>query len=165
MAGELSWASSQSSSSSTYAVQHRIVLSVSEVEVVDLESWDQSQLGSNCVYPLREVRSDERVLKVTRDTVMANCTSQRQGVVRQDRWDLLRVSQIIAVFSSFLSHGSARPSSSRGGCLQSTIDDACIPTDMTFSAMRSIKISSTDFSSALCSPDIHTCNQTDRVGE
>jgi hypothetical protein len=31
--------------------------------------------------------------------------------------------------------------------------------------MRSIKISSTDFSSTLCSPDIHTCNQGDRVGK
>jgi hypothetical protein len=85
MAGELSWASSSRLHQVPMWCEHRIVLSVSEVEVVDLESWDQSQLRSNCVYPLREVRSDECVLKVMRDTVMANCTSQWQGVVRQDR--------------------------------------------------------------------------------
>jgi hypothetical protein len=37
--------------------------------------------------------------------------------------------------------------------------------DMTFSAIRSIKISSTDFSTALRSPDMHTRNQITRVGE
>jgi hypothetical protein len=100
--------------------EHRIVLPVSEVEVTDLESWDQSQLRSDCAYPLREVRSDQRVLKVTWDTVMTNCTSQRWDVLWQDRWDLLRVSQIIVVLASFLSRGSARPTCSRGGCLQSS---------------------------------------------
>jgi hypothetical protein len=43
------------------------------------------------------------------------------------------------------------------------VNDAWIPTDMTLSAMGSIIISSTDFSSALCSPDIHTCNQINWV--
>jgi hypothetical protein len=92
-------------------------------------------------------------------------TPAKGGCSLQDRRDLLRISQIIAVLASFLSHGSARMTCSRMGCLQSSVDDACIPTDMTLSAMRSIKISSTDFSSALCSPNIHTCNQGDRVGE
>jgi hypothetical protein len=83
--------------------EDRIVLPVSEVEVTDLESWDQSQLGSNCTYPLQEVRSDQRVFKITWDVVMVNCTSQRWDVVWKDRRDLLRVSQIIVVFASFLS--------------------------------------------------------------
>jgi hypothetical protein len=100
--------------------EHRIVLPISEVEVIDLERWDQSQLGSNCVYPLQEVLSDEHVLKVTWDIVMDNYTSQRRSVVRQDRRDLLCDSQIIVVFASFLNRGSARPSSGRGGCLQSS---------------------------------------------
>jgi hypothetical protein len=99
--------------------EHHIVLLVSEVEVTDLESWDQSQLRSNYTYPLREVCSDQRVFELTWDTVMVNHASQRWDVVWQDRWDLLRVSQIIAVFASFLS-SVARTSSSRWGCLQST---------------------------------------------
>jgi hypothetical protein len=45
------------------------------------------------------------------------------------------------------------------------VDDACIPRDMTFSFMRSIRISSTDFSTALRSLDIHTCNKINQVGE
>jgi hypothetical protein len=44
--------------------EHCIVISVSEVEAVDIESWDQSQLASNCVYPLWEVHSDENALKL-----------------------------------------------------------------------------------------------------
>jgi hypothetical protein len=35
------------------------------------------------------------------------------------------------------------------------IDEACATADMTFSAKRSIKISSKDFSIALRSPDVH----------
>jgi hypothetical protein len=40
-----------------------------------------------------------------------------------------------------------------------------MPTEMTLSAMRLINISSIDFSSMLCSPNIHTRNQLDRVGK
>jgi hypothetical protein len=35
------------------------------------------------------------------------------------------------------------------------IDEACALADMTFSSMRSMRISSMDFSTALNSPDIH----------
>jgi hypothetical protein len=36
------------------------------------------------------------------------------------------------------------------------VDKDCAPADMTFSSMRSMRISSKDFSTALNSPDIHT---------
>jgi hypothetical protein len=39
------------------------------------------------------------------------------------------------------------------------IDEACAPLDMNFSSMRSIKISSTNFSTALRSLDIHAHDQ------
>jgi hypothetical protein len=52
-----------------------------------------------------------------------------------------------------------------GDACNPPVDDACNPTDMTLSAMRSMRISSTDFSNALCSPNIHTHNKIDRVGE
>jgi hypothetical protein len=42
-------------------------------------------------------------------------------------------------------------------------DDACGPTDMTFFSMRSIIISSMDFSTALRLLDIHTCDQMFRI--
>jgi hypothetical protein len=117
------------------------------------------------MYPLREVHNDQRVFEITQGMLSWLTTSQRRDVVWQDRRDLLRVSQIIAVFASFLSQVQLEHRPVDGDACNPAVDDACIPTDMTFSAMRSIKISSTDFSSALCSPDIHTCNQGDRVGE
>jgi hypothetical protein len=39
-----------------------------------------------------------------------------------------------------------------------------VPTDMTFFAIRSIKISSMDFSTALRSLDIHACDQMSQIG-
>jgi hypothetical protein len=45
------------------------------------------------------------------------------------------------------------------------VDEACTPADMTFSAMRSMRISSMDFSTALRSPDIHARDQISQVGE
>jgi hypothetical protein len=60
------------------------------------------------VYPLRDVRSDQRVLEIMWDIVMVNRTNQRWDVVQQDRQDLLRISQIIAVFASLLCRCLAR---------------------------------------------------------
>jgi hypothetical protein len=96
------------------SMQHEncILISISKVEVTDLQSWDQSQLGSNCAYPPREVRNDQRVFKFMWYTFTVNRAIQRRGVVRQDRRDLLHVSQIIAVLPSFLS-STARSSPSR----------------------------------------------------
>jgi hypothetical protein len=70
------------------------------------------------MYPLWDVRNDQCVLEIPWDAVAVNRDSQRQGVVRQDLWDLLRVSQIVEVLASFFS-SAARMSSSRWGCLQS----------------------------------------------
>jgi hypothetical protein len=57
--------------------EHPIVLAISQIEVIDLQHQNLSQLWSNCVYPLREVRSDQCVVEVPRDTVMTNRASQR----------------------------------------------------------------------------------------
>jgi hypothetical protein len=46
-----------------------------------------------------------------------------------------------------------------------SVDDACIPIDMTLSVIRSTIISSTDFSTSLCSSDMHTHDQITRVGK
>jgi hypothetical protein len=100
--------------------EHRIVISVSQVEITNIKSWHQPQLWSDYAYPLWEVRSDDPVLKVMRDVFTTNCASQRWDVVRKDRRDLIRIHQIIAVLSSFLGRGLARPTCSRGGCLQFT---------------------------------------------
>jgi hypothetical protein len=43
------------------------------------------------------------------------------------------------------------------------IDEACTPVDITFLAIRSIRISSTNFSTTLCSPNIHTHGQITQV--
>jgi hypothetical protein len=96
--------------------EHRIVISVSQVKVTYIEGWDQSQMWSNCVYPLREVFHDERVLEITWDIFTTNHTNQRRDVVGQDRRHLLCIRQIIAVLSSFLGRCSTRLSCSRGGC-------------------------------------------------
>jgi hypothetical protein len=45
------------------------------------------------------------------------------------------------------------------------VDEAWMPTDITFSAMRSIKISSTDFSTVLISSNMHTLDMISKVGE
>jgi hypothetical protein len=71
--------------------EHRIFLSVSKVEIVDLEIWDQSQLRSTCVYPLREVHSDPCVLKFMRDVFTTNRASQRRDVVEKNQQGLLRI--------------------------------------------------------------------------
>jgi hypothetical protein len=86
--------------------KHHIFLSVSKVEITNLEIWDQSQLRSNCVYPLREVNSDMCVLKVTRDVVMNNYASQMWDVFGKDQRDLFRIRQIVMVLGYFLSRGS-----------------------------------------------------------
>jgi hypothetical protein len=52
-----------------------------------------------------------------------------------------------------------------GDACNPSVYNACIPTYMNLSVMRSTSISSTDFSNMLCSPDIHTCNKINRVGE
>jgi hypothetical protein len=45
------------------------------------------------------------------------------------------------------------------------VDEACTPVDMNFSAIRYIKISSTNFSTVLRSLDMHTRDQIARVGK
>jgi hypothetical protein len=45
------------------------------------------------------------------------------------------------------------------------VDEAWMPADITFSAMRSIRISSMDFSAALISSDMHTRDLISQVGE
>jgi hypothetical protein len=45
--------------------EHRMVLFVSKVKVIVLQGWDLSQLASNYVYPLRDVRADQSVLEVS----------------------------------------------------------------------------------------------------
>jgi hypothetical protein len=65
--------------------EHCIVILVSQVEITDLESWDQSQLWFDCTYPLQEVQSDQRVLEITWDTVTTKRSIQGRGVVGQDR--------------------------------------------------------------------------------
>jgi hypothetical protein len=60
--------------------EYRIVLLVSRVEVIDLEIWDLSQLGSNCTYPLQEVHSDQCVFEIMWDTVVVNHAIQRRDV-------------------------------------------------------------------------------------
>jgi hypothetical protein len=52
-----------------------------------------------------------------------------------------------------------------GDACNPPVDEAYTPTDMNFSAIRSIKISSMDFSIALRSPDMHARDQISRVGE
>jgi hypothetical protein len=52
-----------------------------------------------------------------------------------------------------------------GDACNISFDDVCTLAYMTLSVIRSIRISSTDFSTALRSPNIHTCNQITRVGE
>jgi hypothetical protein len=100
--------------------EHHIVISVSKVEIIDLEIWDQSQLWSNCVYPIQEAHSDQHVLEVTQDTIRTNRTSQRGDAVEQDRWDLLRIHQIVVVLAYFLIHdlGWHRSTFGLGGCFQ-----------------------------------------------
>lgn len=51
-----------------------------------------------------------------------------------------------------------------GDACKSLIDEACDPADMTFSSIRSIRISSTDFSTALRSPNIHDRDQISWIG-
>jgi hypothetical protein len=53
----------------------------------------------------------------------------------------------------------------KGDACNLPIDDYCIPIDMTFSSIRSIKVSSIDFSTALRSSDMKTRNQINRVGK
>jgi hypothetical protein len=61
--------------------EHIIVLSVSKVKFADLENWDQSQLRSDCTYPIQEVHSDQHVIKVMWDTVVVYHASLGWDVV------------------------------------------------------------------------------------
>jgi hypothetical protein len=85
-----------------------MVLVISQVEVTDLQCHNLSQLQSNCMYLLREVRSDQAVVEVAWDTVMTNCASQRRDIVEQDRWDDLFIHRVITMLATFLSNNSAR---------------------------------------------------------
>lgn len=98
--------------------EHGVVLYAAEIKVIILQGWGLSQLVSNYAYPLRDVHSDQHVLKVTWDVFMVNHASQRRYIIWQERWDLLHISHIVAVLASLLS-STARTKSSQGGCLQS----------------------------------------------
>jgi hypothetical protein len=52
-----------------------------------------------------------------------------------------------------------------GDACNPLVDESCAPADMTFSAMKSMRISSMDFSTALKSPDIHARDQISQVSE
>jgi hypothetical protein len=120
MAGELSWASSQSSSSGTYVVR----ASHSSFGSPRLKSLIlRAGISPNCGLTVRIPFGRYAVMSVyskSWDIVTTNHASQRWDVVGKDRRDLLRIRQIVMVLASFLSRGSARPTCSRGGCLQST---------------------------------------------
>jgi hypothetical protein len=45
------------------------------------------------------------------------------------------------------------------------VDEACAPTDMTFSSMRSMRMPSMNFSTVLNSPDIHARDMISQVIE
>jgi hypothetical protein len=59
-----------------------MVFSVSKVKVNVLQGWDLSQLDSNYVYPLWDVRSDQSVLVVLGDVVAVNDAIQRHDIIR-----------------------------------------------------------------------------------
>jgi hypothetical protein len=71
---------------------------------------------------------------------------------------------MLAHFSVAVREGPDRRAVDGEAC-NPLVDEACAPADMTFSAIRSIRISSMDFSTALRSPDMHARNQIFRVGE
>jgi hypothetical protein len=52
--------------------EHRIVLSISKVEVIVLQQWDLSQLIPNYAYSFWDVRGDQSVLEVLWDAVAVN---------------------------------------------------------------------------------------------
>jgi hypothetical protein len=61
--------------------EHRVVLSVSKVEIIILQGWDLSQLASDHAYPLRDVHGDQSVLVVPWDVVRVNRTIQRRDII------------------------------------------------------------------------------------
>ena len=64
--------------------EHAIVFVVSQVEFIDIQCHNMSQLWSNYMYPLREVRSDQCVVEVPQDVVTTNRASQRLDLVGQE---------------------------------------------------------------------------------
>jgi hypothetical protein len=62
--------------------EHRVVLSVTKIEIIVLQCWDLSQLASFYAYPLRDVRGDQCILEVPWNVVVVNCASQRWDVIR-----------------------------------------------------------------------------------
>jgi hypothetical protein len=72
-------------------------------------------------------------------------------------------SRCLLYFSIVVQDGPYRRAVDGEAC-NPLVDEACAPADMTFSAIRSIKISSTDFSTVLRSLDIHARDQMSRIG-
>jgi len=64
--------------------ENSIVFVISQVEVMDIKRQNPLQLWSYCVYPLREVRSDQFVVEVPQDNLTSHRASQRQDLVRQN---------------------------------------------------------------------------------
>jgi hypothetical protein len=57
--------------------EHVIDFVISEVEVAELQCCNLILVYSNCVDPLREVRSDQGILKISRYIVSIYCATQR----------------------------------------------------------------------------------------
>jgi hypothetical protein len=71
--------------------------------------------------------------------------------------------QCLLIFS-IAARGGLDQHAINGDACNPLIDEDCTPTDMTFSVISSIKISSKDFSTMLRSLDIHARDQISRVG-
>jgi hypothetical protein len=80
------------------------------------------------------------------------------------RFTFSKSSQCLVHFSVIVREGLDRCGVDGDACTP-LVDEACAPVDMTFSAMRSMRISSMDFSTALKSPDIHAQDLISWVSE
>ena len=56
--------------------------SISKVEVTKLQRYNLILVCTSCVYPLREVRSDQGILKISRYVVTVYNTTQRWYIGR-----------------------------------------------------------------------------------
>jgi hypothetical protein len=62
--------------------EHRVVLSVTKVEIIVPQCWYVSQLASFYAYPLQDVHDNQCILKFSWNIVTVNRASQRQDVIR-----------------------------------------------------------------------------------
>jgi hypothetical protein len=73
-------------------------------------------------------------------------------------------SRFLVCFSIVVQEGPDRHAVDGDACTP-LVDEACVPVDMTFSAMRSMRVSSTYFYTVLKSPNIHARDLISQVGE